>query len=527
MLRRAAVANHFFDAPATRIHCLMNYPELVRALFNTLVICLGCIAIALPVGMLLAIAIRRTDIWGRRVLWLALCSQLAIPLYVVAGSWNAGFGTQGWWPLAQTFAVQHRSAAMLAVIFIHAAASIPWVCMLLSCGLVGSQRNVEELALTEGGRRHWIGHALVPALNGWGALSCAWICLPILTEMVVTNLYQVPTVAEQVYLDASRGRTSGLTYPVAVLLCIVPVVVAFLTANRSAPPWREVISRSRQHQTLRLKLAGLRSLVSLGTASVVLVLVGVPIMNLVIKAGWQPFSDTAGTIQYRWAWKRFSQTLWESLTLFTGEFYWSFVLAFVAASMALFSAIFLTIVGRNKIVQFAIHGAMLVMIGTPGAMVAGIVIFLLNRSEPALLGFLYDQTIAAPVLAQQFRLLPAAWFAVWVILASINPASLQLAKLEQLNWWQMIRAVIWPQTYRYWFISWYLLALMSVGELSTTILLLPPGVTTVSMRLFEMLHFGMRHQDSGVCLVLVLVGWISSLVVWNTLSDRKRSPEPE
>ncbi len=505
----------------------MNYPELARGLFNTLVICLGCIVFALPLGMLQTIAIRRTDIWGRRVLWLALCSQLAIPLYVVAGSWNAGFGTQGWWPLAQTFAVQHRSAAMTAVIFIHAAASIPWVCMLLSCGLVGSQRGVEELALIEGGRRHWIRHSLVPGLKGWMALSCALVCLPILTEMVVTNLYQVPTVAEQVYLDASRGRTSGLTYPVAVLLCIAPVVAAFLMANRSAPPWREVISRSRQHPSIRLELGGSRPIVSMLTAFTVFILVGVPLINLVIKAGWQPFSDATDTIHYRWAWRRFVQTLGESLTLFTSEFYWSMALALVAASMALLVAIGLSLVAQNRLLQFAVHAAMLVMIGTPGAMVAGIVIFLINRSEPALLGFLYDQTIAAPVLAQQFRLLPAAWFAVRVILASINLASLQLAKLEQLNRWQLVRAVIWPQTYRYWFISWYVLGLMSVGELSTTILLLPPGVTTVSMRLFEMLHFGMRHQDSGVCLILVFVGWISSLVVWNTLSDRKRSPDSE
>ncbi len=53
-------------------------------------------------------------------------------------------------------------------------------------------------------------------------------------------------------------------------------------------------------------------------------------------------------------------------------------------------------------------------------------------------------------------------------------------------------------TRRLWLLAWLVLAAVSAGELSTHLLLLPPGVTTVAQRLFELLHFGMRYQDIGV-----------------------------
>ena len=150
-------------------------------------------------------------------------------------------------------------------------------------------------------------------------------------------------------------------------------------------------------------------------------------------------------------------------------------------------------------------------------------IYLLNRTEPIFLGQLYDQTLAAPVLAQQFRLLPLAWLFALGIFASIDGRSWELAKLEGFSTFQIVRTLVWPQTGSRWLVAWMILALMSVGELSTTILVLPPGVTTLSMRLFEMLHFGMRHQDSGLCLALIFLGWLAAFVAWKTLIDRNTS----
>jgi iron(III) transport system permease protein len=501
----------------------LNYLELTRAIWNSLLICFGCIVVSVPIGSVLAVLLMRTNVYGRRALGVSLGSQLAVPLYVFAGSWNAGFGSQGWWPLTQVVAVKFDVAAMLAVIFVHSVAAIPWVCLITWCGLMWSQRSLEESALSEAGNRAVLLRVVAPGLRPWLILSGFWVCVPILTEMVVTNLYQVPTVAEQVYLDASRGTVSPLTYPIAVALCMLPIVVCTLLLTRCLPPWSEMIARARQHSSRALPLGAWRAPLSAASWLLLVALVYLPIANLIVKAGWQPYVDSEKMTRYGWTVWRFAVTLRESLTLFMPEFYWSAVLAITAASVALGLAVCLVALAGNGWRRWIVGCLMIAMIGTPGALVGVLCIYLMNRSEPAILGQLYDQTIAAPVLAQQFRLLPLAWLFVQGILASIDRRSWELAKLEGLSTIQIVRTLVLPQTGTLWLLAWMILALVSVGELSTTILVLPPGVTTLSMRLFEMLHFGMRHQDSGLCLALILLGWLASFTAWKALVDRNTS----
>lgn len=168
----------------------------------------------------------------------------------------------------------------------------------------------------------------------------------------------------------------------------------------------------------------------------------------------------------------------------------------------------------------AVNAVALLLLAVPGPMVGMLIIALLNRSQPAWIGWLYDTTLAAPLLAQQFRLFPLAWLLTLGIFGSISPRIQQQASLEGLSKFQWARCVLWPQTWRLWSVALLMLFALSVGELSCTILVLPPGVTTLSMRIFEMLHFGMRHQDSGLCGLLILLGWGVAVSAWKTLSDR-------
>jgi iron(III) transport system permease protein len=155
----------------------------------------------------------------------------------------------------------------------------------------------------------------------------------------------------------------------------------------------------------------------------------------------------------------------------------------------------------------------------PGPMVGMLIIRLLNR-EFAGFAFLYDYTVTGVVLAQMFRLAPVATGFLAFVSMSISSETRQQMQLDGLSLLGRIRC-LWPTLWRELVTLWGLLFVLSIGELSASILVLPPGVTTVSMRLFEMLHFGMRHQDSALCGVLVLLGGVAGLLVAKTLSARQ------
>ncbi len=507
----------------------MNAAELLTAILNTLIVCGLCVTIAVPVGSGLALLLQRTNMIGRGWAWIAIGSQLAVPLYVFAAGWSAGFGLQGWmrWGNGELLGLKlfgtpldSGAGSLFAVAVIHALASIPWVCLIVSLGLVWAHRGQEEMAVLEGGTWQLLRFSLLPKLRLWLAASCLWCCVPVLTEMVVTNLYQVPTVAEQVYLDASRGNLSPWTYVATVLASIFPILVCGEIIRRNSPAWREVVAGISHFRGRTIPLGRTRVIASFGGWLLVVLMVGWPILNLLIKAGWQPSVNGVGQTRYGWSLTRLLTTVYESLTLYGSELTWSVLLAICSTSVALSLAVGLSLSFTSRWTRAVINVVSLIMIAVPGPLVGMLLIALLNRNWPSWLGLLYDTTLTAPILAQQFRLFPLAWLLSQTILASISPRVLEQVSLEGLNWKQFATRVLWPQTWKLWSTSAMILTVLSIGELSCSILVLPPGVTTLSMRLFEMLHFGMRHQDSGLCGLLIVLGWLVSLASWKTLTDR-------
>jgi hypothetical protein len=68
---------------------------------------------------------------------------------------------------------------------------------------------------------------------------------------------------------------------------------------------------------------------------------------------------------------------------------------------------------------------------------------------------------------------------------------------------------------------------MASSELSCYLLVLPAQVTPLSLRIFELLHYGVRYKEAGLNLMLALVGTITSGLAWSVLlrnehTDRRR-----
>jgi len=498
----------------------VNWVELFTALCNTAVVATGVLITSVPLATCLAVLLQRTDVLGARAAWIILSSQLVLPLIATVGAWSAGFGTQGWWPLSQAMVVRSPLTALAAVTFMHAVAAIPGAVLILSLGLRQARQSHEELAWLDGGGGNVLRRIVLPGLTPWLAATSFWVIVPVFTEMVVTNLYQVPTLPEQVYLDMSLGVASTMTYLVSLIGCVLPMCMLALGLRRHLPSLSQTYRDVHQHAPRRFNLRRWRWPVSLVLWTIVAMIVAIPSSNLLLKAGWQTEWDAGDMLIHRWTWQRFGLTLWETCSLFRPEFQWTATLAFSAATCALVAAAALRLSSNRSTVMAVINLLCLVCISLPGPLVANITSGLLVTTRIPVLGWLYDHTLAAPILAQQTRLFPIAWLLVGGIAASISLTTRELAQLDRWSWWSRSWYVIWRPTWQLWLTTWLLLMAVSAGELSSHLLLLPPGVTTLAQRLFEFLHFGMRYQDSGLCLAFVVLGWLIAIIVWNTRTGR-------
>ena len=125
-------------------------PRVGRLWLNSARLAALTCLIALPFGTLLAAAIFKSDVPGRRVAALLLVGMLFVPLYLVTGAWDAGFGIQGWHTLSTDPHLAHEPwlAGWRAAVWVHALAAVPWVVLIVGAGLRAVEAEIEEDAAT-------------------------------------------------------------------------------------------------------------------------------------------------------------------------------------------------------------------------------------------------------------------------------------------------------------------------------------------------------------------------------------------
>jgi ABC-type Fe3+ transport system permease subunit len=104
--------------------------------------------------------------------------------------------------------------------------------------------------------------------------------------------------------------------------------------------------------------------------------------------------------------------------------------------------------------------------------------------------------------------------AALVIVRNLLPAAcLQVAAVDGIAAWRLWFSW-YVKHFHALFAAWIVLFLLSVADLSAILLVLPPGVTPISTRIFELLHYGVRYQESGICLFLSTASMAGALIAY-------------
>ena len=120
----------------------------VRLALETIGLVLATEAIALPVGVLLAIVLFRTDIWGRRGLLAIVALAAFVPMPLHATAWLGALGNAG---RMQALGLRPILVGRFGAAVVHAMAALPWVVLLAGVGLCAVEPELEESALLEFG----------------------------------------------------------------------------------------------------------------------------------------------------------------------------------------------------------------------------------------------------------------------------------------------------------------------------------------------------------------------------------------
>jgi iron(III) transport system permease protein len=470
-----------------------------RLLGNTLILAAGCCAIALPCGLLLAVVLTRTDLPFRRVSSMTLLSLLFLPLYLQAAGWDAGFGRQGWFSLSHGNLATPVLSGWTAAIWIHGVAAIPWVFLIVGLGLRYVESELEESAMLEssGGSVFW--HVTLWRILPAVCVAALWVTLTVATEMTVTDLYQVRTLAEEIYMLAPQFGANEVELPwTSLLLAVVLLTLVALAATYRLAPSSDTSPRS----AILFRLGRRRGPAVLAVLLAVSFLFGIPLINLLINAG-MTLRPTDGVPARAWDVTKAAQIVAHSPFAFSAEFFWTILIGSVAGFVALTLGVPLAWFScRNRLAATLTLTLSAVCLALPGPIVGLGIIWLLNRDSDLLL-WLYDRTILAPVLAMIVRALPLTVLISWYALRSVGSDVLDLAATEGAGSATRFNRIAVAQRGAALATAWMAAMALTMGDLSASILVVPPGVSTVSLRVFGLLHAGVDDQVAGLCLTAV------------------------
>ena len=510
--------------------------ERVRGItFNTLQLAAAVVAIAVPLGTLVALLLTKTNLPGRRWMLAVFAVLLFVPLYLHAAAWQAALGVSGWLtPPGNGYSGWVWIDGWRGTIWIHSMAATPWVVCLIaaaSCRTNGEAEAAASLAVP-GWRVLW--SITLPALRPAMAIATLWTAVSVAVEMTVTDFFQIRTFAEEVYTVAamggfqtdnpaddyapqspwlvSTGLIAGTLLLAALSLAVLVGVARYLrglTKRNSLRSWRWQLGGGRWGLTA----------VPLAVLLLVLVL---PVLALAYKAGLGS-EQTADGWRRVWSIGKLGSELQHAPAGHWREAMQSVLLGVGVATAA-------TVVGcvlgwrvrtANRLPILLLLG-LAVALAMPGPVLGISLIPVLNQPHDSMLwwlGELYN-SLFSPWLLQTIRLLPVATLAMAAAFASVPTALLDAARVAGIVWWQQLLRVALPLAARMMAATWLIVFALSVGELASTILVMPPGRQTLAIHLFNLLHYGVEDQVAAVALLLLallmlLAGAIVAVVPHN------------
>lgn len=519
--------------------------------------------IAILLGSCAAVLIAKTDAPGRRWLLAALIAQLFVPLYLHAAAWDAGFGVLGWFTQrgVATGPVEPLLSGLGGAAWVHGMAATPWVALIMAASLSRVPADYEEDALLDAPPRRVLVTVSLRAVLLAGVVSAVWSMLWSVSEMTVADLFQIRTFAEEIYtqgvlglfdpgsppadafdaeaeaVSAARLPAQGLIVGAAMLtLMTTALLLIVVQAHRPAvattprPSWRWHLRRwSGSYMAL-----GKRFLGGLAVAGLLLLLTALPLGNLIYKMGIQvdrvpeaseqldgEVTSATGPASWQRSWSlakassllvqapwEHRRELWQSIKV-------GIAVAMTATIIGGGIAWLLVTSHRQRFVWLVVLAIGLVI---PGPLLGIATIWLLNHpwdSWVAGLTWLYDHTLVAPWLVQTARATPVACLVLWSAFFSVPTDLLDVARTEGLGRWRQLFRIVLPLCKRSFLAAWILSLAISLGELSATVLVIPPGPPTVAVRTFSLLHYGVEDRLAALCLVTIgLFGLLTMLVAW-------------
>jgi ABC-type Fe3+ transport system permease subunit len=461
-----------------------------------------------------------------RVLYLMLLVSLAtVPVYVQVGAWDSIFGKLGWLTLSINDSFTPLVNRWLAAIWIHGVAAVPQVALILWAGLSLGRGQYEEQGLLDTSPAGVFWRVTLRRLIPFGALAVLWVTIACSREIAVTDIYQIGTLAEYIYLGYAMGQGMQMftswgseAQELSVLLQIITLgwfgINAWWISARLLDVEWELTTKALERVVPR------RSWIAsvLGLAVVFIIFVA-PLGNVFVR-GSMAVRRIEGVPQQVFEPSNFLATIGRCLRDYQTEFFWSMgiatagsVIVIVTASLIAFFA------GSSRVFRGIFLVLLVTTLALPGPLIGSLVFQLtMISSAPSWIAF-FDRTIAAPTLASSLFVWPVVALMVWQVFKGTDRNMLAQAQLDGASWYRQLVSIVWSRSKGIFVGAWGIAFVLILGELSASQMVQIAGVDTLPRLTLGLLHSGVDEKTAAVTFLTMVFGGsltaIAFLILWS------------
>lgn len=467
-------------APSSFLHAFTLLP-------NSLALAGSVTALASVMGLFLALALDCARVPFRRVLWAGVAIAFVVPPYIAAIAWIELTGVNGAVPrlLRDMFGVHAAWPSLYSLpgaSFVLSLSYCPVPAAACTVAIRRIDRAVEEAGALFASQRRRLMGIVLPMLLPALATGALIVFLLALVNFNVPSLLQVRVYPVEVHNRFAafydvRGAAL-LSMPLAAVGLIVGLLWRAYVGPRRAwfsgearPPQQAAVSPAMRYWFF------IFALILVGPAAVPPILVH--------------FLRSLPLESYREVWRTAADELGTSLFI-----------AALAATLMTALAFFMVVLGWSRAVRqvfFSLSGLAFLISGP--ALAIGLIAFW-NKSDARAL--VYD-TITVVVLVCAARYLVFAYAGLAYARNALDRRSFEAAAVFGVPAWRQWFALELPLLSPALVAVWGLAFILAFGEVDAAVLLTPPGITTLPVRIFGLMHYGPGRLVSALSVIVVAV----------------------
>ncbi len=474
-------------------------------LLRSLGIALAAAAMAVILGVTQAFLLARTNLPARRLWQRLYLLPLCIPPHIHAIAWiylcgETGAANQLLTAVFNTTApvLDIYSAPWAAVIL--ALAFHPLITLMTYSGLLSMDQRLEEAARQYHSTARVLRKVTLPLLLPHILSGGVFVFIFAFFNYGVPALLRVHTYPVEIFAQFSafynEAAATALAVPVIIVALALLALQRFWMRGRSY-----VVIDTGRSQATPFDLRKHRSMAALFMITLVGTAIGLPLIVLALQTRTM---DVFAAV-------------WQSAGR---EIIFTTVLSLAAASCIAVLAYTLggTQWDKRNNWKTWVDVLFYAPLALPATVLGIGLIYVWNRPATQVI---YGGAFIL-VIAYAARFVPFSLQAVLAGMRQVGPGLREAAQLYQGRWWKRTLAIDLPLCMPAIVAGWSIAFILCMSELGATLLVIPPGMGTMALKIYTLMHYGANQMVAALSLVLISINLAVAAGV--VLSVRHFSP---